>query len=580
MTDQHKSRQQLIAELNRLRQQVASLQERQQEADHYHRMWETLMTNTPDLIYFKDAQHGLIKASQAYAQVVGADTTEELVGKTAADLWPREAEDILADERRVLDGEPLIQNERRVTTASGENRWFLLTKIPIVQDDEIIGFFALDKDITDRKRAEKALLESESRFRHIYESNMIGISYWDHSGQITNANQAYLEMIGCSRQEITSGKITWSNITPSDYSARDQAAVQQIAEKGVCAPYEKEYIRKDGSRIPVLIGGAALEGEGHPGITFAIDISNRKGIEEELEERKLYLESILRAAPDAIVTLDAEQRIVEWNPGARELFGYSSEEAVGKQLDELITREEILEEAVEFTQQVQGGKELPATEVIRYRKDGTPVEVILAGSPILVNGKMIGAIGIYTDISDRVRMEKALRAMALRDDLTGLYNRRGFTVLAEQHLKMAAREKRRLYLLYADMDKLKTINDRFGHPAGDRALRAASRVMKATFRKSDVLARIGGDEFVILAMETEEASPEILNQRFQEAIKTHNQSREQGQEISVSVGWCLYDPTNPCSLDELIILADKAMYLHKTEKNKILIPDDFPRGSD
>ncbi|MDZ7843503.1 MAG: PAS domain S-box protein [Anaerolineales bacterium] len=568
MSDQHKSKQQLIQELTQLRRQVASLQERQQEADYYHQMWETLMTNTPDLIYFKDAQHGLIKASQAYAQVVGADTTEELVGKTAADLWPREAEEIMADERRVLDGEPMTQNERKVTTASGQTRWFLLTKIPIYQEDKIIGFFALDKDITDRKRAEKALLESESRFRRIYESNMIGISYWDHSGKITNANQAYLDMVGCSREDITSGKITWSDITPSEYSARDQAAVQQIVNKGICAPYEKEYIKKDGSRIPVLIGGAALEGEEHLGITFAIDISDRKGIEEELKERKLYLESILKAAPDAIVTLDAEQRIVEWNPGARGLFGYSSEEAVGKQLDELITREEILEEAVKFTQQVQGGKELPATEVIRYRKDGTPVEVILAGSPILVNEEMTGAIGIYTDISDRVRMEKALRAMALRDDLTGLYNRRGFTVLAEQHLKMASREKRRLYLLYADMDNLKAINDRFGHPAGDRALQAVSQIMETTFRKSDVLARIGGDEFVILAMETEEASPEILNQRFQEAVKNHNQNRQHGQEIAVSVGWCIYDPANPCSLEELIILADKAMYLHKIEKSK------------
>lgn len=564
MSDHNKTKKQLIQELIQLRQQVDSLQERQQKADYYNQMWETLMANTPDLVYFKDAQHGLIKASRAYADVVGTETTEKLEGKTAADLWPQEAEEILADERRVLNGEPLIQKERRATTASGQTRWFLLTKIPIYQDDEIIGFFALDKDITDRKLAEKALSESESRFRRIYESNMIGISYWDHSGKITNANQAYLEMIGYSLQDIKTRNILWTKITPPEYSNRDQAAVEDIERKGICTPYEKEYIRKDGSRIPVLIGGAALEGEKHLGITFAIDTSHQKQIKEELEERKLYLESILKAAPDAIVTLDAEQRIVEWNPGAVDLFGFQSEEAVGKKLDELITRDEILEEAAGFTQHVQDGKDLPATEVIRYRKDGSPVEVILAGSPILVNGELIGAIGIYTDISDRVRMEEALRAMALRDDLSGLYNRRGFTVLAKQHLNIAAREKRRLFLLYADLDNLKKINDTFGHPAGDCALRAASRVMKATFRKSDVLARIGGDEFVILAIETKEASPEILNQRFQDALKSHNQESQQKYELSVSVGWCIYDPADPCSLDELIILADKAMYLHKS----------------
>ncbi len=118
-------------------------------------LWDALMANTPDLVYFKDAHHGLIRASQAYADAVGVDV-EELTGKTAADLWPHEAEDILADERRVLAGEPIVDKERIATTVSGESRWYLLTKSPIYQDGEVIGFFAVDRDITDWKRAEEA----------------------------------------------------------------------------------------------------------------------------------------------------------------------------------------------------------------------------------------------------------------------------------------------------------------------------------------------------------------------------------------------------------------------------------------
>lgn len=822
MSDQAKTKQELINELATLRERVAELEEQRGESGSQSMMWETLMANTPDLVYFKNTEHQLIKASQAYADAVGADSPEALIGKTASQLWPHEAEEILDDERKVLDGEPLIRKERKVTTASGESRWYLLTKIPIYEDGNVVGFFAMDKDITKRKQAEQALAESESRFRRIYDSNMIGISYWNKEGIITDANQAYLDMIGYDHSDLEAHKLRWAEITPEEYSDRDQEAMQEIREKGIHAPFEKEYIKKDGSRVPVLLGGASLEGKKHLGITYAVDITERKRAMEALEEsherfitildsldahiyaadfetyevlfsnkkmredfegnlegetcyeifrdlsspcphcsnfklldgegeptgihtwegknpltkkwylnydraikwidgryvrlqmafditarkemekelqkseqklrniveystnlfymhttdhvltyvspqsreflqcepeeamvrwtefitdhpvneqgfastekairtgerqppfelqlrgkegkiiwvevneaplvengetvaivgsltditkrkramqqnkeRRMYLESVLKAAPDAIVTLDADHRIVEWNPGAEELFGYTADEAVGNYLDDLITKGNILEEAQGYTQHVQNGKELPARETVRYRKDGSPVEVILAGSPIIVDGEMIGAIGVYTDISDRVRMEEALRSMALRDDLTGLYNRRGFSVLANQHLKVANREKRRLILLYGDVDNLKGINDQYGHLQGDRALEDVSRALKSTFRKSDIVARIGGDEFVVLAMEFEKASPLQLITRLEKKLEGVVSQERRLYDLNVSMGWSIYDPTSPSSLEELLILADKAMYKRKFKESP---PQDF-----
>jgi diguanylate cyclase (GGDEF)-like protein/PAS domain S-box-containing protein len=676
-------------ELSDLRQRIGKLEDQLAERDTRRRMWDTLMDNTPDLVYFKDANHGLIRASRSYAEAVGVESDRELIGKTALDLWPQEGQEIIDDERRVLAGEPMIRKEREVTRADGERRWFLLTKIPIDQNGEIIGFFAMDKDITERKLAEQALSESESRFRRIYESNMIGIAYWDKNGRITDANQAYLDMIGYSREEILSGDVQWKNITPEKYRHRDQQAMEEISQQGMCTPYEKEYIRKDGSCIPILLGGASLEGNNHVGITFAIDISEKQRAERELkqseeklrnivefstnlfymhnpdniltyispqsehflqcdpteakvrwtefisdhpvnkqglastqkairtgqrqppfeleligkegkkiwaevneaplvadgrttaivgsltditdrkealrqnEERRMYLESVLKAAPDAIVTLDAEQRIVEWNPGAVDLFGYTVEEAVGQFLDDLITSDDVLEEAKSYTNRVQRGTEIPPTEVVRYRKDGGRVEVIMAGSPILIGNTLIGAVGVYTDISDRVRMEEALRAMALRDDLTGLYNRRGFSILAEQQIKFANREKRRLYLLYADVNNMKYINDTFGHPEGDTALRETSRALETTFRKSDVIARIGGDEFVVLAIETSLSSPSTLSNRLKEELQYYNQEQSRAYQLSLSVGWVCYDPRSPKPLEELLEEADQAMYDQK-----------------
>jgi len=299
----------------------------------------------------------------------------------------------------------------------------------------------------------------------------------------------------------------------------------------------------------------------------AIAIENAR-LFEEIEERRLYLEGVLGSAPDAIVTLDDRFQVVEWNTGAERLFGYSREEAVGQHLDHLVTSPDVLKEAIGFTQRVLGGKELPPTEAVRYRKDGSPVDVIVAGSPIFVGDELIGAVAVYTDITARVRMEETLRALALLDELTGLYNRRGFSILAEQQLKMAHRAKRRMVLLFADFNGLKRINDAFGHPEGDRALIEAAEALEETFRESDVIARFGGDEFVVLAIETNGSPAEVLTARLQENLEVRNAREGRRYELSLSVGLAHYDPGHPCSIDELVAQADRAMYERKRDNQK------------
>jgi diguanylate cyclase (GGDEF)-like protein/PAS domain S-box-containing protein len=298
------------------------------------------------------------------------------------------------------------------------------------------------------------------------------------------------------------------------------------------------------------------------------EIAERVRAEREIEERRRYLEGMLNAAPDAIVTLDARHRIVEWNPGAERLFGYSPEEAVGQNIDDLVTEPDVLEEAVGYTQIVTSGGEVPPTETVRYRKDGSPVDVIVAGSPIMIEDELIGAVAVYTNITERVRMEEALRALALLDELTGLYNRRGFSVLAEHQLKMAERGERRMLLLFADLDGLKWINDTFGHSEGDRALIETADILEKTFRESDIVARIGGDEFVVLAIETNGSPAEVLISRLRENLKARNAEADCRYKLSLSVGLARYDPTRPCSLDDLLARADRAMYEQKRGSGK------------
>jgi len=158
---------------------------------------------------------------------------------------------------------------------------------------------------------------------------------------------------------------------------------------------------------------------------------------------------------------------------------------------------------------------------------------------------------------------------ALIDGLTGLYNRRAFLTLARQQLKLADREGKRIHLLFADFDGLKRINDAFGHPEGDRALIEVADVLRKTFRESDIVARIGGDEFLVMAMETEKPEvesgdiEEILTNRLQETLDFRNAEAGRCYKLSLSIGIVPRDPNDSRSLKQLINQADRAMYEKK-----------------
>lgn len=165
------------------------------------------------------------------------------------------------------------------------------------------------------------------------------------------------------------------------------------------------------------------------------------------------------------------------------------------------------------------------------------------------------------------RREEALLALSLTDELTELSNRRRFFILAEQCIKVAIRAKKRSLLLYIDMDDLKWINDHRGHNEGDRALIALASILKSTFRESDIIARIGGDEFAVLLESTDE-NDEILSARLYENIRDYNAKVPQDYKLSVSVGVVQFDPEYPISIDQLLSKADALMFVQKRKRRK------------
>ncbi|MCJ7812415.1 PAS domain S-box protein [bacterium] len=185
-------------------------------------------------------------------------------------------------------------------------------------------------------------------------------------------------------------------------------------ENNIHSNYQGEFNhkRKDGSIFPVFLSSSVIpNGNGNPFAIVAItrDITEQKQMEKEIEKRKKYLESVLYAAPDAIITINTSHCIVEWNPGAEQIFGYTRYEILGKNIDDLVTCPSLKKEAVILTRKVLSGEKVHPFETVRFRKDSSAIDVIVAASPFQIGDNLQGAVIIYTDISKRKQAENELR---------------------------------------------------------------------------------------------------------------------------------------------------------------------------
>jgi len=167
---------------------------------------------------------------------------------------------------------------------------------------------------------------------------------------------------------------------------------------------------------------------------------------------------------------------------------------------------------------------------------------------------------------ERHRLFSALRSLSLIDELTGLYNRRGFSDLGEQHLKLARRSGRGVTMVYLDLDRFKTINDSLGHHVGDRALLKIADILRATFRQSDIIARLGGDEFGVLAVEAADESSAWLVERLRDRVADFNESSPEPYQLSVSIGMAHQEDDPSLRLEDMVSEADNAMYREKHGK--------------
>jgi diguanylate cyclase (GGDEF)-like protein/PAS domain S-box-containing protein len=295
-----------------------------------------------------------------------------------------------------------------------------------------------------------------------------------------------------------------------------------------------------------------------------VDITRQKCEAEAVrasEERHRFLTEY---STDMISVASWEGRLIYVSPACVPLLGYEEEEMTGSTLYDLVHEQDRIQ--VRRTHLLVLEKMGGALLSYRVRrKDGRYIwfESTIREVPRSGRDTPRELVIVSRDITERKLQEERLKDQAILDELTGLYNRRGFMALANQHLKQAKRTKRRALVIFADLNGLKRINDTHGHADGDRALIATADIFNRTFRDSDVVARVGGDEFAILAIEADEHHLNTIRLRLQQAVDVVNRRNLHPFELSVSIGVVSYDPEQPASVEELMASADREMYVHK-----------------
>jgi two-component system cell cycle sensor histidine kinase/response regulator CckA len=221
--------------------------------------------------------------NSAWENTLGFTKEELLTTPYLEFVHPEDRKSTTVEAQKVAAGNSSTRFENRYRCKDGSYKWFQWIATPVF-DQQLI--YAAARDITERKRVGAALRRSEERVRCLVDSNIIGVSIGDLHGKIIDANDAFLRIVGYTRSEILSGKLRWDTITPPGYRDSDQRAIEQIKITGVAHPWEKEFLRKDGSRVAVLIGIATLvaaEGDIEC-VAFVVDVSERKKLEQQLRQ--------------------------------------------------------------------------------------------------------------------------------------------------------------------------------------------------------------------------------------------------------------------------------------------------------
>ena len=428
----------------------------------------------------------------------------------------------------------------------------------MLKDDRTIVILT---DITERKRAEEA-------YHAVVEHSLQGLHILQDQREVF-ANSAYADMLGYTVKELLalSPKQVRNLVHPDDQEIAWGHYQNGIEGKPAPPHYQFRIIRKDGSVRWVETFPSRIEYQGRPALQVAmIDITERKLAEATLKNSEERYRTLVESSTDAILMLDRERNAVTCNQAFLDLFGYQKNEVEGQSIRIVHPSEESFRAYGKATYPLVERVGSLREEWDLMRKDGTIFSAEIVTSPIRsLDGTTTGYICIIRDITERKRAEEELAYMATHDSLTGLPNRTLFTDRLTMTLTQARRSKKNLAVMLLDLDYFKDVNDTLGHNMGDHLLRAVGNRLSGLLRKGDTIARIGGDEFLLLL-------PELLKIEYatalaQKILLTFREPfvfNDHQLHITTSIGIAIF-PGDGDTADTLMKSADIAMYRAKNK---------------
>jgi diguanylate cyclase (GGDEF)-like protein/PAS domain S-box-containing protein len=497
---------------------------------------------------------------------------EDVVGHTAEEVLPPEAAAfaIARYKEAVLSGDPLTYFE---DTTMPVGRVIFETILTPVFDNsgKCTHLLGAQRNITARRIAEEALQESERRYRHLFESNgSVQLLVEFDTAKILDANPAAERFYGWSRGDMRM-------MTIADIAAMEveewKIETEELSRGVETVSVRRHRLATGETRTVEVFAGQLMLGDTRVFHAIIHDVSARVHAEQALRDSEARFRSALDNSLDIFTVLDTVRdadgaiidfRVVEVNARAGAVLGVDASRMIGRSLGELLPYS-------------SNGALLKSLVAVAETGEATETEIQSRAGPLANKwlSCQIVALGrgvaiTARDVTDRRRTEDELRALSFVDPLTGLFNRRGFEAVAAQQLKAAEHSNKASFLFYFDMNDFKAINDTWGHAAGDAALVTMGETLRHVFRETDVVGRIGGDEFVALALNCGEVTDSVL-ERIREELgvaNAHNFENGIGYVLSTGVGIARFSPDAPRSLGTLLSIADRDLYQDKRQKRE------------
>jgi len=510
--------------------------------------------------------------NDAFARMCGFAAAGDVVGRTAAHLF-RGADldgqvELLA---KWLDADCRLAGELTVERgANGDETWFEVSLIGVVEDGSLVWVWGARSDVTARVRYEQALEHERARLGWIIEGTRVGTWEWNVQTGETRFNARWAEMLGYTLEELEPISVeTWKRLTdPGDFARAGAALERHFAGELEYYDCELRMRHKDGHDVWVHDRGRLVSRDeaGRPLIMAGThsDVTARKRAEESLR----LAASVYENSAEGVVITEVDGRAVDVNPAFTELLGYRRQEVVGASsgLWEAASHHaavgEAFEAALARTGRWQG-------ETWFRRKDGTEFPVWLSVSTVFdETDTATHRVGVFTDITPIKQSEAELEHLAHHDALTDLPNRALLAERLEQAIAHARRRSSPFAVIFLDIDHFKHVNDSLGHPIGDVLLEQVAERLIGAMREDDTVARVGGDEFVVVLEDlTRPEDAAVAAEKIVAAFAAPFELGEQSIGVSISAGICLY-PGDGEKVSTLLRNADAAMYQAKADGRK------------